>query len=151
MDAASCRAAASSCSWSALSWSACAWACSACRMPPSIFSERSSSTAFMRGRTKRMKTSAKISRKTADQTISCGSGMSSLQPGTSASARIMGSTSDEDEAGDDRQQRQDLGERDTDQHRGLQLRAQLGLTGLRSEEHTSELQSRGHLVSRLLL
>src|SRR5690625_6694948 len=58
------------------------------------------------------------------------SGMISRQPGTSASARIMGSTSDEDEAGDDRQQRQDLGERDTDQHRGLQLRAQLGLTGL---------------------
>src|SRR5690625_5613330 len=84
----------------------------------------------MRGRTKRMKTSSDLSRKTADQTISRGSGMSSLQPGTSASARIMGSTSDEDEAGDDRQQRQDLGERDTDQHRGLQRRAQLGLTGL---------------------
>src|SRR5699024_5902319 len=102
-------------------------------MPPSIFSERSSSTAFMRGSTNFMKTSAKISRKIADQTISSGSGISSRQPGTAppASARIMCSTSDEDQAGDDGQQREDLGEGDTDQHRGLQLRAHLGLTGLR--------------------
>src|SRR5690606_1285445 len=101
-------------------------------MPPSIFSLRSSSTAFMRGSTNFMKTPAKISRKIADQTISSGSGMSSRQPGTvsAPSARIIDSAS-EDQAGDDRQQREDLGERHTDQHGGLQLRAHLGLTGLR--------------------
>src|SRR5690606_33112960 len=101
-------------------------------MPPSIFSARSSSTAFMRGSTNFMKTATKITRKIADQKISSGSGMSSLQPGTSppASARIISAAS-EDQAGDDRQQREDLGERDTDQHGGLQLRAHLGLTGLR--------------------
>src|SRR5437660_6523030 len=30
-------------------------------------------------------------------------------------------------------------------------RGMAGLVGMRSEEHTSELQSRGHLVSRLLI
>src|SRR5437870_10935277 len=34
---------------------------------------------------------------------------------------------------------------------GLDLLRHLGATGSRSEEHTSELQSRGHLVCRLLL
>src|SRR5437870_8248943 len=33
----------------------------------------------------------------------------------------------------------------------LDFRAQLVVAGARSEEHTSELQSRGHLVCRLLL
>src|SRR5690625_6203711 len=36
-------------------------------------------------------------------------------------------------------------------HRRLGTRLHRGRTGLRSEEHTSELQSRGHLVCRLLL
>src|SRR5690625_6631105 len=35
--------------------------------------------------------------------------------------------------------------------RGLRLHVALALGGLRSEEHTSELQSRGHLVCRLPL
>src|SRR2546422_5948071 len=36
-------------------------------------------------------------------------------------------------------------------HRALALRRQLGRESKRSEEHTSELQSRLHLVCRLLL
>src|SRR2546422_4020858 len=41
-----------------------------------------------------------------------------------------------------------LGQRHPDVHRGTR---RLGLEPLRSEEHTSELQSRLHLVCRLLL
>src|SRR5207253_6730637 len=37
------------------------------------------------------------------------------------------------------------------QHIDLRVAVDIGLGTLRSEEHTSELQSRGHLVCRLLL
>src|SRR5690625_5593656 len=41
--------------------------------------------------------------------------------------------------------------RDRSSHRRLTIRLGILSTWLRSEEHTSELQSRGHLVCRLLL
>src|SRR5437660_4979037 len=43
------------------------------------------------------------------------------------------------------------GGRGNQAHQGVPVEIEQGMAGLRSEEHTSELQSRGHLVCRLLL
>ena len=70
MRAASVRASASCCSYSARRAAASAWAASACCSPPSIFSVRSSSTAWNFGRAYLMNTKPMITTMTRDQTMS---------------------------------------------------------------------------------
>src|SRR3546814_283094 len=99
-------------------------------MPPSICSVRSAKTFWNFGRTSFQKTKPTTTSATADHTMSYVSGMRglcSVVPSAARIAMVAAMSVLEDEAGDEADQREGLGECNTEEHGGTNLAGHLGL------------------------